>query len=104
QGFEAPLGEEGRLVLLAGNEPHHVLIEPRWHGVGVDVGHEAVAVAAADQSLELFGCLTHGCPWSNHCTHEGTRVRDSAAFMSRSRDGRRAGGASRPASCARLTS
>ena len=97
QRLQAPLGEEGRLALLAGDEPHHVLVEPGRHRVGVDVGDEAVLVAAGDQALELAVSL-------HRLAHERTGARAAAAFMSRSSAGRRAGAASMPASCARLTS
>ncbi len=78
---QAPLREEGRLALLAGDEPHHVLVQPGRHRVGVDVGDEPVLVAAGEQAFQLIGGFTH------NSVQERTGVREAAAFMSRSSAG-----------------
>ncbi len=51
-GLQPKLEQPLRLVLLARDEPDHVLAQPFRHHVRLDVGHEAVLVGLIDQVLQ----------------------------------------------------
>ena len=51
QRLEPPLRQEGGLVLFTRDQPHDALVQPGRDGVGLDIGHEAMLVAACDQTF-----------------------------------------------------
>ena len=54
--FEHPLG----FLFTLRDEADDIFVEARRDDVGLDVGHEAVLVAAFDQCVYLFCCRAHG--------------------------------------------
>src|SRR6185295_15342664 len=77
----------------ARNETHHVFIEARWQRVRVDVGDEAMAIALAEQRVEVLGRVR---------AHGDTLARPM--YLSSRSMGMVGVRVSRPANCARETS
>src|SRR5262245_10753749 len=57
--IEPPLEHELRFVLLGGDQPDYVLVQPGRHRIGFDVGHEAPLVFAIDERLNCFTLGSH---------------------------------------------
>ena len=60
KGFQPPLGEPRRLVLLGRDEADGVLAQARRDGVGLDVRDETVFVVGGDELLDGVEGFTHG--------------------------------------------
>ena len=60
-GLETPFRHELGFTLLARDEAHHVLVEPRRQRVGIDVGDEAMPIRLAEQGVDaVFHRLRFG--------------------------------------------
>src|ERR1700722_14015046 len=60
QGLEAPRRQEFGLTLLARDQSHDVLVEPRRHGVRFNISDEAVLITALEERFKSASAFTHG--------------------------------------------
>jgi hypothetical protein len=62
EGFQAPVQQELRLVLLFGYGSNHTLIEAGRQAVRFDIGDKSVAVFLTDQGFNVLRFGGHGIP------------------------------------------
>src|SRR5262249_5683707 len=73
--LEPPLGQEIGLALLGRDETNDALVEPRGHGVLLDVGDEAVPIAPFDEVVEVLRVRRHACSYP--CVLNAPRSREA---------------------------
>ena len=57
--LQTPLEHEFRFVLLGGNQPDYIFVQPGRRRVRLEVGVEAVLVLLLNQAFNGFGCCAH---------------------------------------------